>query len=170
MRVGKMRFRRVGRTIHPRPWAKEYRSAPGGTDSSARENEPVPGSLADGRSSDSYERPERPGRGTGTFSRDCVRRRIDPRSGELIQARGKMSQSPGGGRMGVPIPDNVPSRRQNQSPAPLGHPTTPAPPRKNPRQRHAGRRGQSLKGISILAQGSHRRWLPWVPAPPTDQS
>ena len=117
-----------------------------------------------------YERPVRPGRGTGTFSRDCGRRGIDPHSGELIQARRKMSQSPGGGRMGVLIPDNVPSRRQNQSPAPLGHPTTPAPPRKNPRQRHAGRRGQSLKGISILAQGSHRRWLPWVPALPTDQS
>ena len=66
------------------------------------------------------------GGGTGTFSRDCVRRRIDPRSDELIQARGKMSQSPGGGRMGVPIPDNVPSRRHNQSPPPLGHPTAPA--------------------------------------------
>ena len=26
-------------------------------------------------------------------------------------------------------------------------------------------RGQSLKGISILAQGSHRRWIPWVTAP-----
>ena len=29
---------------------------------------------------------------------------------------------------------------------------------------------QSLKGISILAQGSHRRWIPWVPAPQASQS
>ncbi len=45
-----------------------------------------------------------------------------------------------------------------------------------PRRRHSshttrsGRdavpRRQSLKGISILALGSHRRWLPRVPAPP----
>jgi hypothetical protein len=32
-------------------------------------------------------------------------------------------------------------------------------------QRDAVSRRQSLKGISILAQGSHRRWIPWVPAP-----
>ena len=33
-------------------------------------------------------------------------------------------------------------------------------------ERDAVGRRQSLKGISILAQGSHRRWIPWVPAPP----
>ena len=32
-------------------------------------------------------------------------------------------------------------------------------------QRDAVSRRQSLKGISILAQGSHRRWIPWVPTP-----
>ena len=29
---------------------------------------------------------------------------------------------------------------------------------------------QSLKGISTLAQGSHRRWIPWVRVPPKVQS
>ena len=32
-------------------------------------------------------------------------------------------------------------------------------------ERDAVPHGQSLKGISTLAQGSHRRWIPWVPAP-----
>ena len=32
-------------------------------------------------------------------------------------------------------------------------------------ERDAVSRGQSLKGISILAQGSHRRWIPWVRVP-----
>jgi len=33
-------------------------------------------------------------------------------------------------------------------------------------ERDAVSRRQSLKGISILALGSHRRWIPRVPAPP----
>ena len=37
-------------------------------------------------------------------------------------------------------------------------------------ERDAVSRGQSLKGISTLAQGSHRRWIPWVRVPPKAQS
>jgi len=36
--------------------------------------------------------------------------------------------------------------------------------------RYAVARRQSLRGISILALGSHRSWLPRVPAPPKVQS
>ena len=85
--------------------------------------------MADGRSPDSYERPVRPGRGTGTFSRDFVRRGIDPHSGELIQARRKMSQSPGRWLMGGPIPEKVTSSSQSQSLPPLARPTTPEHPK-----------------------------------------
>ena len=37
-------------------------------------------------------------------------------------------------------------------------------------ERDAVARRQSLKGISILALGSHRRWIPRVPAPAKVQS
>ena len=42
---------------------------------------------------------------------------------------------------------------------PFPHPIHPPP------ERNAASRRQSLKRISILAQGSHRRWRPWVRAP-----
>ena len=43
-------------------------------------------------------------------------------------------------------------------------------PRTTRSESDAVARRQSLKGISILALGSHRRWIPRVPAPPKVQS